>query len=39
MSEMIDDKTTMRRLGTAILAMCIGAMSLMAIAIAIGHWH
>jgi hypothetical protein len=37
MSEIVDDKTTMRRLGTAILAMCIGAITLMAIAILVGH--
>jgi len=37
MNEIVDDKTTLRRLGTAILAMCIGAISLMAIAILVGH--
>jgi hypothetical protein len=37
MSEYVDDKTTMRRLGTAILVMCIGAVALMAVAIVIGH--
>lgn len=37
MSEIVEDKATLRGLGVAIIAMCIGALCLMAIAIAIGH--
>jgi hypothetical protein len=37
MSEITDDRATMRRLGTAILAMCIGAVALMVAAIVVGH--
>jgi len=35
----VDDKTAMRRLGLAILAMCVGALGIVAIAIAVGHLH
>lgn len=35
----VDDKTTMRRLGLAILAMCCGTICIVAIAITVGHLH
>ncbi len=37
MSEIVDDKTTLRRLGAAVLAMCIGALTLVAIAVVVGY--
>ena len=33
----VDDKTTMRRLGFAVLAMCAGAIGVIILAISIGH--
>lgn len=35
----VDDKTAMRRLGVAIVAMCVGALAIVVIAIAVGHLH
>lgn len=35
----VDDKTAMRRLGVAIMAMCVGALGIVVIAIAVGHLH
>ena len=39
MSELVDDKTAMHRLGTAILMMCAGAIALIALAVAVGSIH
>lgn len=39
MSEVVDDRTTLRRLSLAVFAMCIGALGLVAIAIAVGNLH
>lgn len=34
------DKATMRRLGIAVICMCIGALGLVALAITVGHiWN
>ncbi len=35
----VDDKTAMRRLGMAIMAMCMGTVGIVIIAIAVGHLH
>lgn len=36
MSEAVDDKTTMRRLGLAVFAMCCGALGLVFLAVTVG---
>jgi len=36
---MVDDKTAMRRLGTAILMMCGGAIGLIVLAMTVGNLH
>lgn len=35
----VDDKTTMRRLGLAVMAMCVGAIGLIVLAISVGSLH
>ncbi len=35
----VDDKTTMRRLGMAILAMCCGTIGIVILAVIVGHLH
>ena len=39
MYEIVDDKTTLRRLGTAIIAMCCGALGLIALALLVSQLH
>lgn len=40
MSEAVDDKTTMRRLGMAIFGMCVGTLGIVVLAITVGkHFH
>lgn len=39
MTQVAEDKTTMRRLGVAIFAMCIGALGLVALAIFVSKLH
>lgn len=39
MNDMVEDKTTMRRLGVAIFAMCCGTLTLVVLAVTIGHLH
>jgi hypothetical protein len=36
---LVDDQTTMRRLGFAVLAMCVGALGIVALAIIVGQLH
>lgn len=33
----VEDKATLRRLGFAVLAMCVGALGIVALAISVGH--
>lgn len=35
----IDDKTIMRRLGLTVIAMCVGALGIVALAITVGNLH
>jgi len=37
MSEIVEDKATLRRLGMAVLAMCAGAMCLIVVAMTVGR--
>jgi hypothetical protein len=37
MNQIVEDKTTLRRLGLAVLGMCVGALCLIALALVVGH--
>lgn len=37
MNQIVEDKNTLRRLGLAVLGMCIGALGLIAVATLVGH--
>lgn len=37
--EVVDDKATMRRLSLAVLAMCVGALGIVVIAITVGRLY
>lgn len=39
MHDIVDDKTTMRRLGTAVLMMCGGALGLVLLAMLVSQLH
>jgi len=37
MNQIVEDRNTLRRLGLAVLGMCIGALCLVALAAVVGH--
>lgn len=38
MNQIAEDKNTLRSLGLAVLGMCVGALSLVAMAVLVGHF-